>query len=423
MKRLLKVMGYLVGALVVIIAGLAVYVQLSWDKRDNRPAPRMVAPHDSATIARGEYIYKNTWQCWSCHGDGESTLQGRPSGGKLFDLSDIGPGFGKYYSKNITPDSATGIGAWEDGEIVQAFREGVRKDRRVLFPLMPVDWLHRISDGDALAIVAYLRTIPPVRKAVPPAAPSFIAKALFAFNVLAAMPAITSPVVAPPKGVTAEYGKYAATALAGCADCHTPRDLKNGQFFMDSLFAGGTIPLGAPEGAPIVSYAANLSVILGAGPGQWTEQEFIAAATSGMRPDGTVLSPHMPYATYKFLDTEDLRAMYTYFSTLARVKRDIEPTRYSAQVKAVRGADRGRLLFEARCQTCHGVRGTGTPSTSVKLQEVAASLSDADLAEFIASGQLDLKMPSFAKTLTDEDRKDILGFIRTWNAQADSTLH
>lgn len=414
MKRFLKIAGILAGILLLLAVCLVAYVLASWDKRESRPAPTMKAPRDSATIARGEYIYRYTWQCWGCHN--ESNPQEPPSGGQLFDLTRIGPGFGLYYSRNITPDSATGIGAWEDGEIVQAFREGVRKDRQTLFPLMPVDWLHGISDEDALAIVAYLRSLPPVRKAVPPPVPSFAAKALRAFNVLSAMPAITGALVAPARGVNPEYGKYAATGLAGCADCHTPRDLSNGKFFMDSLFAGGTVPLGDPEGAPIISHAANLRATLTSGPGQWTEEQFITAVTSGMKPDGTVLSPQMPYATYKFLDSLDLRAMYAYFSSLPRMTRSVAPTRYAERVAGARGAEKGKLLFEGRCQSCHGKRGSGAPATKVKLTEVAASLSDADLHDFIASGQANLKMPSFARTLSPDELNDIIAFIRTWSS-------
>ncbi|HTY58507.1 MAG TPA: c-type cytochrome [Bacteroidota bacterium] len=423
MKRLLRILGILVGVLALLAAGFVVFVQATWDNRDNRPAPAMVARHDSAAIARGEYIYKYTWQCWGCHVEGGSDPSSPPSGGQLFDLTRIGPGFGKFYSRNITPDSATGLGTWADGEIVQAIREGVRKNRRALFPLMPVDWLHGMSDDDALSIVAYLRSLPPVRKEVPPSAPSFVAKALFAFHVVSAMPAIDGRLNAPRRGTTLEYGKYAATGLAGCADCHTPRDLKNGKFFMDSLFAGGTIPLGDAEGAPIVSYAANLRASLGQGPGQWTEDQFIAAVTTGMKPDGTVLSPHMPYAMYKFLDNEDLRAMYAYFSSLPRVARDVPPTRYTEQVRGARGPDRGNLLFGARCQACHGRLGAGAPATSVKLAEVAGSLSEAELRQFIGSGQASLKMPSFGKTLSSDELDDIVAFIQSWHPAANPAIN
>ena len=86
MKRLLKWLGSIVAALVAILVVLGLYVQFTWDKPDGRPSPQMTAPHDSATIARGEYIFKYAWQCWGCHatsGDGNAP----PSGGSVFDLA------------------------------------------------------------------------------------------------------------------------------------------------------------------------------------------------------------------------------------------------------------------------------------------------------------------------------------------------
>ena len=149
MKRLLKWLGMAIAVLVAILAIVAVYVELAWNKPDKRLAPQMTAPRDSATVARGEYIFKHSWQCWGCHATSDDG-NAPPSGGRVFDLRSVGPGFGIYYSRNLTPDSATGLGTWTDGEIVQAIREGVRKDRHVLFPLMPIDWLQGLSDHEFL---------------------------------------------------------------------------------------------------------------------------------------------------------------------------------------------------------------------------------------------------------------------------------
>jgi mono/diheme cytochrome c family protein len=319
-----------------------------------------------------------------------------------------------YYSRNITPDSTTGVGAWTDGEIVQAIREGVRKDRRVLFPLMPIDWLNGISDKDALALVAYLRSLPPVRKEIPSAEPSMMARALFAFNVLAPKAPITTTRVAPVRGVTAEYGKYFASHLSGCADCHTPRNLNNGQFYFDSVFAGGSIEFGAPEGHPLRSYASNLRAVLGNGTDRWSEEDFVGAVTSGMRADGTVLDPHMPYSAFKRLEAEDIKAMYLFLGSLERIPRVVPPSRYASRVLAARGSDRGKLLFESRCAPCHGVEGKGAAPTAVKLAEVSASISDTDFMDFVLKGQPNLKMPSFGKTFSSEEVRDLVAFIRTW---------
>ncbi len=413
MKRMLIWLGRAAAALVVLLVIVGLYVELAWNKTDSRGAPQMTAPQDSATIARGEYIFKHAWQCWRCHassGDGNAP----PSGGRVFDLRSVGPGFGVFYSRNLTPDSATGLGSWTDGEIVQAIREGIRKDRHALFPLMPIDWLKGISDQDVLAVVAYLRTLPPVSNRVAEREVSFVTKALMAFNVVKPVAPINIPVVAPPAGRTVEYGRYVASNLAGCAECHSPRNLQNGQFYADSLFAGGNIAFGKDEGEPMYAFARNLRPEPRTGSHKWTEEEFFQAVTAGMRPDSTVLTPHMPYAYYKFLAEDDLRAVYLYLQSLAPLRRDVPPPGLSTELMQARGASKGALLFQARCRPCHGEGGSGAVPTNVKLVEVASSLEDQDLHDFIASGQLNLKMPAFGKTLTRDELNDIVAYIRTW---------
>jgi hypothetical protein len=82
------------------------------------------------------------------------------------DVSIVGPEMGlpgRITSKNLTSDAKTGLGSWTDGEILRAIREGVSKDGHALFPLMPYPNYRTMSDEDAYAIVAYLRTLKPVR--------------------------------------------------------------------------------------------------------------------------------------------------------------------------------------------------------------------------------------------------------------------
>lgn len=416
-KRILKVIGWILGVVALLVLAVALYVQVRWDAKQERPVPALVAPKDSAAIARGEYIFKYQAQCWGCHAALGSDAQSAPSGGQAFDLSNVGPGFGIWYARNITPDVETGIGGWTDGEIVQAIREGVNKDRMTLFPVMPTDWYHGLSDEDALAIVAYLRSIPPLKNTVSVRTPSFFAKALFTFGVLKPKAALMQPVTAPPPGVTAAYGKYVAENRSGCIDCHTPRNLQTGEFFLDSLGAGSSIEFGEAEGTPLVSFARNITPDKETGIGEWSEEQFLAAVTKGMRPDGSVLSTHMPYAYYKFLTEQDLKAVFLYLKSLPPIKRSVPPTKYSRQFSEAKGVDRGKLLFTGRCQSCHGQNGKGATPTNVKLAEVAASLNDEELKAFIREGALDLKMPSFGKTLKEDELVDVVAFIRSWETK------
>ena len=413
-KRILKIIGWVVGSIVALLLVLVAYVQIRWDAKDGRPTSQLKAPTDSASVARGEYIFKFQAQCWGCHQNPHEGVNGPPNGGMLFDLTDVGPGFGKWYSRNLTPDVETGLGGWTDGEIVQALREGLSRDHTTLFPIMPVDWYHGMADDDALAVVAYLRSLAPVKNDVPRREPSFVAKALFTFKLMKPKDPIATPIVAPPPGITPEYGRYLSSNLADCADCHTPRNLQDGQFYLDSLFAGSSFAFGGGEDDPILSYARNITPDKETGIGSWTEDDFVTAVTTGVRPDGTVLAPHMPYAFYKSWSIDDLKAVYAYLKTVPARKRKVPANDYDSHLKTAQGSQHGKLLFNSRCSVCHGANGSGAQPTNVKLAEVSASLNDNDLREFISTGQMNLKMPPFGKTLTNDELTDLIAFIRTW---------
>src|SRR5437868_2407291 len=115
---------------------------------------------DAALVARGEYLVRSVAVCGGCHSaPGEKRDPDGPlSGGEEFRNWRIGVA----RASNLTPDSQTGLGNWTDAEIVRALRNGVRKDGRLLAPVMPYEWLHEMSDADALAVARYLKSVPPV---------------------------------------------------------------------------------------------------------------------------------------------------------------------------------------------------------------------------------------------------------------------
>jgi mono/diheme cytochrome c family protein len=77
--------------------------------------------------------------------------------------------WGVWYSRNLTPDRATGLGDWSEAAIVAAVTRGVRPDGRQIDPMaMPWPWFSQLRDSDARAIAAYLRSLPPMLNAVPP---------------------------------------------------------------------------------------------------------------------------------------------------------------------------------------------------------------------------------------------------------------
>lgn len=413
LKRTLWILGGLLAIVVIIIAGFVVYVQSAWDSGNDRPVVAMKASSDPTSIARGEYLFKNTHTCWECHSP-ERSANVPPSGGRAFDMRNVGPGFGIFYSRNITPDPETGIGAWSDGEIVRALREGLRPDGKTLFPIMPVEAFRGLSDEDALAIVSYLRSIPPVKSPSKASEPSFFAKALYTFGVIAPGQQITEPIIAPKKAINSEYGKYLANHAASCMECHTPRNLEDGSFYRDSLFAGSTFVYGTDEpGIAVLAHAKNITPDMETGIGSWTEDQFLDAVRAGMRPDGTVLSTHMPYSYYGLMDVDDLRAIFVYLQSIPTHKRSTPPPQILEPYRSGSGVERGKVIFHNSCMICHGENGKGAPPTKLSLAEIAPTLDDKLLSDFIAGGNVGLRMPSFGKTLTPEQIADVVAYIRT----------
>jgi mono/diheme cytochrome c family protein len=124
-----------------------------------RPAPAgSASPEQTALVARGRYLY-TVASCALCHGnDG--------AGGAKISWT----AFGTLWTRNLTPDRDTGIGAWSDREIARAVRSGVTPDGRVLhWQGMIWDHASNWDEEDVRALITYLRTMPPVRRAIPPA--------------------------------------------------------------------------------------------------------------------------------------------------------------------------------------------------------------------------------------------------------------
>jgi cytochrome c553 len=318
-----RLLIYLVALVIIAALALLVYIQARSNPSFDRPAAELTAPSDAATVMRGEFIVKFAAQCWRCHGAPEAADRNEDaplSGGRALDLSRYGPGFatlplglGTYYAANITPDPDTGIGRWTDGEIVRALREGISRDGRLLFPIMPHEWLHGMSDDDALAVVAYLRSQPPVRNAVPGRQPSLAARGLFAFNRIQPTAPISGTISAPPPGATAEYGAYLANHVALCASCHTPRDPQTWQPLTDQPMAGSLFPIPvADDGTSL--YALNITSGAERGIGDWSEEDFIRAMREGVTPQGHPFDPAMP--RYAQLSADELRAIYLYLRSL-----------------------------------------------------------------------------------------------------------
>lgn len=412
MKAVLKVALYVVGGLAAIVLIVLGWASMRWNAPSGRPVVPMTASTDPAVIARGEFLYTRGHECWQCHGDRKEHTA-PPKGGMVFDLT-TGPfNLGVFYARNITPDKETGIGTWTDGEIVRALREGLSKDGSPLFPIMPTVPLHGLSDDDALAIAAYLRTLPAVKNEVSNDRVALFTKVLFTLGAIGPLEAITKPIATPDKSIPALYGRYLATNASGCFDCHTPRNLNDGSFYTDSLFAGSSFGFGEPEGDPSIAFAANITPDMATGIGSWSEETFLHFMRTGAGPEGVVRDGHMPYATFSAWPEEDLKAVFAYLRTLRPIERPKPPKRWAKDGLSQEPLKLGGAIYETYCLHCHGRTGEGGLAAQGNLSDALKGYDHAALTRTLNAGAPDMGMPGFDKTLNDEQMKALAAYLRT----------
>jgi mono/diheme cytochrome c family protein len=140
----------------------------------------------------------------------------------------------------------------------------------------------------------------------------------------------------------------------------------------------------------------------------------MTAMRTGLRPDGTVILPFMPWAAYNRWSTDDLRAVWLYLRTLKPITHEIPASSLTGVAATGTGAARGEGIFNVYCVVCHGEMGVGSPFSNVALKDAAVEMDDAELTNFIAESVPGISMPGFGKTLTDEQIADLVAFIRTW---------
>jgi mono/diheme cytochrome c family protein len=300
MRKALKwigiVLGGLVGLIVVVVIGLLIYGQVSFKRTLQRPVHEIAADTSPEGVARGEYLVRTVIGCGQCHSpDGE---QGALIG--MVENINLGPISGVFATPNLTPDKDTGLGAWTDGEIARAIREGLDKDG-VELVVMPASQFHHLSDEDVAAIVGYLRSLEPVKNNIPPFQLSALGKGLAAVGLFGPSEVgepITAPQTAPEPGATdAERGEYLVT-LGGCRFCHGEN------------LAGGSVPFSEPGAAP----AANLTPA-GEVAG-WSETNFIETLRTGVNPADHHLDDSMPWKRLGKLTDEDLKALWAYLQSV-----------------------------------------------------------------------------------------------------------
>jgi mono/diheme cytochrome c family protein len=275
-------------------------------------------------IERGEYLANHVALCMDCHSKRDFTKYAGPvipgtegGGGELFDPKVGLPGM--IYGKNITPDSATGIGTWTEAEILRAMTQGISKNGDTLFPIMPYPTLNRMAKDDLLSIIAYIRTLKPINNAIP-ARQLFVPIAM-AYPGKFLQPSVDSN-VRPPVSDVVKYGGY-ITAMANCSECHSPQTPAGPD--RSRMYAGGYVfDLGTNK---VVS--PNITPDSTTGMGSWTEERFMNKFTI-YRDSAQFMRDHgnqntiMPVSMYAGMKDEDLKAIYAYLRTVKPIRNMVE---------------------------------------------------------------------------------------------------
>jgi mono/diheme cytochrome c family protein len=253
-------------------------------------------------VERGKYLVSTIMTCQNCHtpkGErGVPILERDLSNGLSWDE----PPF-KVTASNITQDKETGIGAWTDDQIKTALRKGDRPNGVHLAAVMPADFYEIITPGDLDAIVAYLRTVKPVKAETP--APVY--RIALPRKIV---PGAEKPFSDADMADKLKKGFYLAT-IGHCFECHTPMGPKGRDF--ETSYGKGGFEFAGPWGK---SVSRNITSSKTAGLGDWSDDEIKRAITKGLRRDGSPLKPPMGFGFYANMTEPDLDALVTYLRTV-----------------------------------------------------------------------------------------------------------
>jgi len=252
----------------------------------------------AAQIARGEYIVDHVAACPDCHTPQGPT--GPIDGMYLAGNPDfiVAAADQKLGTRNLTND-ATGLKNRTDAEIKNMFQNGLRPTAtgmEPLNPVMPYYIFHNMTDADADAVVAYLRTVPAVVNDIP--------RRGTMFDVPAAAPPLPDTAIPTPLTTDLNYdsavrGRYLATKAGVCVECHTKHldaaTMPATVLDETKLFAGGE-DFSSLFASTLMIHpvSKNLTSDLTTGLGMWTAEDIVTVLHQGKAKDGSGICPPMP---------------------------------------------------------------------------------------------------------------------------------
>jgi cytochrome c553 len=287
MKRLVKWFVRVLLVLAALVVLLLAYVY--WRsaamlaKTYDVTVPELLVPSDGPSIARGKYLVEKAAMCAECHG--------QDLGGRVM-MDNFA--MGRLAAANLTRGRG-GVGArYGDRDFVRALVHGVRADGRSVIFMPSSDY--QFSEADLGAIIAYIKSVPPVDRELPAPVAGPMVRTLTVFADFPLVPAARIDhdhvrfARSSNPGNPVAAGEY-LVASGGCRGCHGPE------------LTGGS---GPPPGA------ANITPV---GIGGWSEQDFLRALREHKRPNGATIDEAMPRAFGQMSD-DDLHRMFEYLKAV-----------------------------------------------------------------------------------------------------------
>jgi mono/diheme cytochrome c family protein len=360
-------------------------------------------------VKRGEYLARAA-DCMVCH----TAPGGRAyAGGLAFSLP-----FGTLYSTNITADKDTGIGDYSDADFLNAVQRGIRKDGVRLYPAMPYPSYTYMTDADALAIKAYLFSLPAVHSENRADTLSFPYNQRwsmifwsFLFNADSRF--------APNPAQTPQWnrGAYIAEALAHCGECHTPRNLAealdNREKFAGAVTAGW--------------HAYNISSDKDTGIGAWSDDEVLAYLSKGHALSrGTAAGPMGEAVDESFsqLAPADIRALVAYVRSVPAVASDVPvtiapPAPASPNEGGATADALGKKVFQEACVSCHNWTGVSaiSPYATISGARAVNDPAATNVAQIVISGTRRvtpagiISMPAFGAAYSNAEIAAVANYV------------
>ncbi|HEX3321504.1 MAG TPA: c-type cytochrome [Terriglobales bacterium] len=322
-RRLMKTVRWGIPSLCTAVAVL-ITVTIGWRPvfgAKSRPLTNRQFERTPERMARGKYLVEGVLGCFDCHSQlaSENIAPGtvppflkNGSGRIVINQPDF-----LLAAPNLTPDVETGSGTWTDDQFARAIREGIGHDGRTLFPMMPYEDFHNLSDEDLAATIVYIRSLPAVRHELPKRNIPFALSRL----INNAPQPLQGPVAANVSDPVSR-GHY-LSIVGGCANCHTPRDGK-GQPLAGMDFAGGNVfpEFGNTATANITPDATGISY--------YDEALFVKTLRTGHVGTRALKFP-MPWWVFRNMSDDDLKSLFAYLRTVKPVNHRVDNSEAVAQ--------------------------------------------------------------------------------------------